>query len=264
MPVPASMSALSTTPSSNSPAPTEIVGTIMNQYFQAAFAFIAMLYDGGIMPTAAVNMNGQQVNNAAAGVLQTDLAIVGQLGSPTGTRVVLQQAAAPVGWTVDTTAAYTDAAMRFNQTVGSGGTSGLVASGWISGGIFTSGGTAITAAQMPAHNHTDTGHNHGASDAGHAHDVDDPGHAHVQNGNTVYNGVNDGRTYSGGDGIFVGPESAGTNAAATGIGINTGYANISVATGYADISSTGGGGAHTHTVTPPNIKYADCVVIVKS
>jgi len=258
MPVPTSLASLSETPGNNSPAPTETVGTIMNQYIQQAYAFIAMLYAGAMTPTAALNFNGQQINSVAAGVAQTDVAVVGQLPSPSGTRVVLQQAAAPTGWTVDTTATYTDAAMRFNQTVGNGGTAGLVASGWVSAGVFTSSGTALTIAQMPSHSHTDGGHNHGAFDSGHGHGVADPGHAHAMNLVNNQNLANPGSgAPSFGGGII-------TSNQPTNISIGTGFANINIGTGYANINNTGGGGTHTHTVTAPNIKYADCIVAIKS
>lgn len=81
MPVPTSMSGLSETASSNSPQGTENVGTIMNQYLQAAFAFIAQLYAGQLNPQQALNMNSQQINGLANGVLSTDAATVGQIAS---------------------------------------------------------------------------------------------------------------------------------------------------------------------------------------
>lgn len=79
MPVPSSFSDISETPSSNSPQGSETVGTIMNQYIQQAYAFIKMLYDGKMVPTAAVTMNSQQINNLANGVAATDAATVGQI-----------------------------------------------------------------------------------------------------------------------------------------------------------------------------------------
>lgn len=79
MPVPASFSDISETPSSNSPQGSETVGTIMNQYIQQAYAFVKMLYDGKMVPTAAVTMNSQQINNMANGVAATDAATVGQI-----------------------------------------------------------------------------------------------------------------------------------------------------------------------------------------
>ena len=81
MPVPGSFSDISETPSSNSPQGSETVGLIMNQYIQQAYAFIKMLYDGKMVPTAAVTMNSQQINNLANGVASSDAATVGQIAS---------------------------------------------------------------------------------------------------------------------------------------------------------------------------------------
>jgi hypothetical protein len=84
MPVPTSISSLSPTAGSNSPVGTENVGPFMNQYIQAAYGFIAQLYQGGMVPTAAVTMNSQQINNLANGVLSTDAANLGQINSAVG------------------------------------------------------------------------------------------------------------------------------------------------------------------------------------
>jgi hypothetical protein len=82
MPVPGSISALSETPASNSPQGSESVGPNMNAYLQAAYAFIKQLADGnGLLPSGAVNMNSQQINNLAAGVVNTDAVNVGQLAN---------------------------------------------------------------------------------------------------------------------------------------------------------------------------------------
>ena len=81
MPVPSLITNLSETPSSNSPIGTESVGTIMNQYIQAAYAFIRQIYDGQITPLAALNFNGQKITNIADGVAATDVASVGQIGA---------------------------------------------------------------------------------------------------------------------------------------------------------------------------------------
>lgn len=81
MPVPTVISALNPAPSSNSPQGTEAVGPIMNEYIQAAFGFIAQLYQGGMIPNAAVNMNSQQINNLANGALAGDAVNFGQLST---------------------------------------------------------------------------------------------------------------------------------------------------------------------------------------
>src|ERR1700757_3679671 len=151
MPVPQSWSDLSETPSANSPGGSETVGPYANDYFQAAYAFIRQLYDGGATPNKNPNANNNKIINLAPGVALTDAVNVNQLntvlGAPSGTRVVFQQASAPTGWTVDANTALTDCAMRFNQTVTTGGTANW--STWNFGGSFTTGAHAITPSEMP-------------------------------------------------------------------------------------------------------------------
>lgn len=248
MPVPTSISQLSQTPSSNSPLGTENVGTIMNQYIQAAFAFIAQL-NASLNPT-------------------------GTLTAPSGTRLVMQQPSAPAGWYVDPNAALSDCAMRFNQSAGIGGVNGW--SSFFYGGAFngTTSSTAITTAQMPSHNHgvNDPGHNHGTwlSDPGHGHGVSDPGHHHQPASGASF-WTNAGTSYIGqGSGNGAAIAEGTTSNVATGIGIQAAGSNISIGTyGAATGISTqynGGNGGHTHTWSygSTNMKYADCIVAVKS
>jgi len=79
MPVPTSFDDISTDPTANSPLGTETVGTDMNDYFQAAYSFIKTLYQGGIVPTGAVNLNSQKLTNVATGTVATDGVNFGQL-----------------------------------------------------------------------------------------------------------------------------------------------------------------------------------------
>ncbi|MBN3853842.1 hypothetical protein G3N59_10670 [Paraburkholderia sp. Ac-20340] len=247
MPVPTSFDDLSATASSNSPQGSEPVGTQANEYIQAAFAFIKQLHDG--------------------------FTPLGTLTAPTGTRLVLQQPAAPAGWTVDATSAFTDAAMRFNQSVTSGGTNAFSAinSGTVS---FTTGGTALTTAQMPAHNHgvTDPGHAHAnqISDPGHAHGISDPGHAHSgPPGGNFWSTAPGGSSLTFSSGSTTMYQAGGTGSSGTGIGIQGAVTNISMnilsnATGIST-QNNGSGQAHTHAFAPNlNMKYADCIVAVKS
>jgi hypothetical protein len=81
MPVPTTLASLNPAASSNSPQGAESVGPIMNQYIQAAFGFIAQLYQGGMIPSAPVNMNSQQINNLANGALSGDAVNFGQLST---------------------------------------------------------------------------------------------------------------------------------------------------------------------------------------
>ncbi|KVL90756.1 hypothetical protein [Burkholderia stagnalis] len=241
MPVPGSINDLSPTPSQNSPQGSEPVGTQSNEYIQALSAFVKQLADG-------------KVNN-------------GTLDAPKGTRLVLQQAAAPTGWAVDTDAALSDCAMRFNQAVGKGGTAGW--SGWNFGGTFNVDGHVLNVNEMPSHGHgvTDPGHSHGVNDQGHSHGVNDPGHGHGISGGsgTIMSHIYGGGTYPvdingpwntadvtishAGTGIWL-------SSSGTGIGIYGSGSNIS-------IQGTGGNAAHSHTFKTPQVKYADCIVAVK-
>lgn len=240
MPVPSSISDLSQTPGSNSPQGSENVGTDMNEYIQAAFAFIAQL-------NATLNP-------------------IGTLTAPAGTRLVMQQAAAPAGWTVDTAAAFTDCAMRFNQTVTQGGTTNWSAFNY--GNTLTSSSTAITTAQMPSHNHgiNDPGHAHATAvgDPGHNHGVNDPGHSHSFN---VSSGWSSGGSVDGtADGPNIGTRQ--TNGSGTGIYLSASGTGVTVgiygsATGIST-QANGSGQGHTHTITTPQVKFADCIVAIKS
>ncbi|SAK15847.1 hypothetical protein UA18_01394 [Burkholderia multivorans] len=237
MPVPGSINDLSPTPSQNSPQGSEPVGSQANEYIQALSAFVRQLADG-------------KVNN-------------GTLDAPKGTRIVLQQAAAPTGWTVDADPAFTDCAMRFNQSVGKqNGTVGW--SGWNWGGQFAVDGHAITVAEMPSHAHgvSDPGHSHGVSDPGHSHGVNDPGHAHsigFEKFNISLNDIGMG-TWTGARNLNGNTDSSGTgiwlSTSGTGIGIYGSGTNIG-------IQANGGNAAHNHTYRAPQVKYADCIVAVK-
>lgn len=248
MPIPTSFSDLSETASYNSPQGSEPVGTNANEYFQAAFAFIAQLH-GGFTP-------------------------VGTLTAPAGTRLVMQQSAAPAGWTVDASSQFSDCSMRFDQTAGTSSTG----SGWSSigtGAAYATTSTTLTLSQIPSHSHgvTDGGHTHGLtlSDPGHAHAVGDPGHSHSSVYGNFYNtgGSNVGwvNTFPSGSGNSI-YQTAGTAASATGIEVKASASNISgsVQASAAGISiqSNGGGTGHAHSVSLPTLKYASCIVAIKS
>lgn len=78
-------------------------------------------------------------------------------GTPSGTKMLFQQTAAPTGWTKDTT--HNDKAIRIvNGTAGTGGSTAFTSAlgtptvtGTISG---STGGHTLTIAEMPSHNHT--------------------------------------------------------------------------------------------------------------
>lgn len=261
MPVPTDITQISETASSNSPGGSEPVGTLANDYFQAAFAFIKQLYDGKWLPTQAVPLNNQRLIGVANGVGASDAATMQQLystlGAPSGTRIVFQQAAAPFGWVVDGSDYLQDCAVRFNAGAGHGGASGW--SAWNFGGTFSTDGTAINWNQMPSHNHADSGHGHNVGDPGHNHGVNDPGHAH----NISYQSVQAGNTIGGVSLLNGGGSNKSTDAAGTGIYLSASGTGIWIGTGYASITYAGGGQAHSHTFRGPQVKYCDVIVCVK-
>lgn len=87
---------------------------------------------------------------------------------PSGTRMIFQQTAAPTGWTKETSATYTNAALRIVS--GAAGTGGTVGFGTVfsatralsitvsnTTATGTVGATTLTTAQMPTHTHTYSG-----------------------------------------------------------------------------------------------------------
>jgi len=102
---------------------------------------------------------------------------------PAGTRLVFAQAAAPTGWTQDTSDTANNRMMRVVNTTGGGvgGSSDPTLMNVVP--IHTHGFSGTTATENAAHNHTwgsssttgtmnsNTSHSHGVSDPGHAHSV---------------------------------------------------------------------------------------------
>lgn len=117
---------------------------------------------------------------------------------------------------------------------------------------------AISAAQMPAHNHgvSDPGHIHGVSDPTHAHSVYDPGHSHNTNSNYYNIGAGGSGTatpYNGG-GQFV--SGGAIIAAATGIAIYGAATGISIQSHATGISTQNAGGGAEHENRPPYFALA--------
>lgn len=189
------------------------------------------------------------------------------LYAPPGTRIPMQQAAAPLGWITDTT--FSDTSMRYNAGAGSGGSTGW--SSWNFGGTFNVNAFGLSVAQLPAHNHGDAGHTHGDfghthGDNGHAHGVSDPSHSHGLSGSVPQ--LSGGSDLAGNGGTHI-TYNASINGAFTGIGIDTGYASIATGyanlnTGYANIQNTGSGAAIQPNFTTPQVKFADHIVAQKS
>jgi len=179
---------------------------------------------------------------------------VNALIAPAGTRIPMQQASAPFGWTSDTSGAFTDCSMRINSGSGGGTGGSLGWSGWNFGGTFNVNSFNLSISQMPTHNHGDAGHNHGAYDTGHSHGPGSPGGQFVLGGAPTSNG---GFTLQGaGSGYYYNSSSTSYTA--------TGYANVGTDTGYANIQNTGGGTGINPTYTTPQVKYADHIIGVKT
>ena len=111
----------------------------------------------------------------------------------------------------------------------------------------TVGGTALTIAQLPAHNH-------GVTDPGHVHSVTDPGHSHTITRYAATSGGPNGPT----DGSVNGPVGTfSTNSVGTGISIQSHTTGITT-------NNAGSGDTHTHTFTGNAInlavKYANVIL----
>lgn len=237
MPIPQSITDLNENPNNNSPQGSEAVGPNANGYIQALSAFIRQLYD---------NKVGK-----------------GSLDAPVGTRLVMQQASAPTGWEVDTATWLTDCSLRFNSGGGHGGTVGW--STWNFGGTVNVNGHSLSINELPAHSHgvNDPWHAHGVNDPGHAHGVNDPGHSHPMGGGAPLTNPGTVLRLTTADANSTVTNSTG--GAGTNISIRSGQTGIGIAgspTGIT-IQNTGSGAAHGHTITTPQVKYADCIVAVK-
>lgn len=158
----------------------------------------------------------------------------GELVAPSGTRIPFNQAAAPLGWTIDNSTAYADAyaTVRPSAAGGSGGSSGW--STWNASSL-SSANINLTTVQLPSHTHT----------------VTDPGHTHVSSsGNNfmLYNGTG---PYSGDSGGFAAYSDSGvttTNSATTGITVGTAGSSL----------------PFNLTFPSQNIKYTDFIIGVRS
>lgn len=168
---------------------------------------------------------------------------LGTLTAPSGTNMAFQQNFAPTGWTAQTGAAYSDAFLRCNIPSNFGFTGGAVAASNLIVGPITGDAHALTIAEMPAHSHSDSGHIHGTTE--------NP-HTHTPNAGTQFYTNTGGGNYGGGATAF--GLATATSGATTGLTVNSSTANI---------QNTGGGAAHSHTLTA-NCKFVDQIIAVKS
>lgn len=166
---------------------------------------------------------------------------IGTLTAPSGTRTLFHQATAPVGWVTD--ASITDHTIQVNGTVSGGTQSGVTNySVWFLGNSSTSN-HVLSVGEMPAHNHTDSGHVHGTTDPGHHHQPSD-GSAFLTNGSSA-NVAPSGTGYA---------AQSITSTVQTGLTINAGFANL---------QNTGGGAGHAHSLGTL-FNYIACLIAQKS
>lgn len=197
-----------------------------------------------------------------------------------GTRMLFQQTAAPLGWAKDTT--HNNKAMRLvNGSVSSGGTVAFTtafASKAVSG---TVGNTALSVGQLPAHNHDFSGTT-GFQSANHTHSFSDTVTTSAAGAHTHTFGV---RSTTAGDagagggndesaqatppwGTTAETLSAGNHSHSVTVSGNTGINSGSHQHTFNGTTSTeGSGGTHTHSFTGTAIdlavQYVDFIIAVK-
>lgn len=209
--------------------------------------------NGNLAVSGTTTLNGATNLNGQATVSSDPLGTSGFNGGvkwpfPSGTRILFQQASAPVGWTQDTTV-QNDSLLRMVNGAGGGVYTGVGYS-TVMHGNATSDGTAISQAQLP---------NCGfpVSDPGHTHGVSDPGHLHTF---TAYNSVGSASTlpqfYKTNNSYDALLDTPNTGSSTTGIGIDSSTTGVGV-------SSGGSGTAHTHTLSALNVNSIDIIVGIK-
>jgi hypothetical protein len=169
---------------------------------------------------------------------------IGTLTAPSGTRTAFHQAAAPLGWTQDTS--ITDHTIQVVGVAG-GLVSGTNGYSTMFNAAWTSDGHALTTAELAVHAHT-------IPDPGHTHTVNDPTHSHgyIISTNSAF-GV--AARAVAGDGSA--GNTAQTNAAATGVSLAPALTGITATT------NSGSGAAHTHT-KQFNAKFIQMIIGVKT
>ena len=173
----------------------------------------------------ALYSDGTNMYASSGGFLTTTVAAATYAPMSSGTLIAFQQSTAPTGWTKGTT--YNDAILRIvNGAAGSGGSQSF--SGW--NASASTGLTALSIVQIPAHNHT-------ATDSGHTH--------------SFTNGV-------------LGTAGAPSSIAVPG-GSTPLYNPAQTAVSYANVTigNTGSGQPHNHTITT-NILYVDFIIASKN
>lgn len=257
MPVPQTWADIFPNPALNSPAGSEPIGTLADDYIRQAYAFCKQLHDGWLAADGSIqwtgnqNANGRRLTNLAAPTNATDAATKQYADNliaanfPRGTIIMWwgNRGDVPAGWLVcDGQNGTPD--MRDRFPIGAG-------LSFNQGAYAGNNSPVISQAQMPAHSHgvNDPGHGHGVYDPGHNHSVNDPGHSH----NGQYGGwlvgpyqgqgtinANLGNVSSGWSAVYQNTSHTGSN-----IGINGAGSNIGIYGSGTGIwlSNTGGNAA---------------------
>ncbi len=229
----------------NTPATAEDQNTQDTDF--AAGLSDCMTRDGQAPATANISMGGFQINDLSPGTSPTDAVILSQISNfiPSGIVQMFAGTSPPTGYLLCDGTAYSrttylnlfsiigttfgagDGSTTFNvpdlrSRVPVGAGTGVGLSNRSLGGSGGEETHVLITAEIPPHNHTDSGHTH---------PILDPGHTH-----TVPQGGTTGGGYSTlGNGLGSVPLS--TTVSTTGISVNSGAANI---------QNTGGGGSHNN------------------
>ena len=160
-------------------------------------------------------------------------ALFNNLRAPVGTRMPFNQATAPLGWTTDGSANFTDCAIRVNQST-AGATGGSATwSSWYQGGSNNANSFSLVTANLPAHSHT----------------VVDGGHVMGAAGGVLQQ--------SGASSNPYGVPASGSYSSGSITSTSANAANVSV-------GNTGSGSAITLSFTSPNVKFSDHIIGVKT
>ena len=172
-----------------------------------------------------------------ANVDYVDSSVSASTDIPSGTLMLFQQTLAPTGWTKQTT--HNNKALRVvSGTVGSGGNTAFTT---VFGAGKTAGDHALSASQIPAHNHS-------ASFAGAAL----PPHSHT------WSGVADEWSTSGAGSVNW---TSGTSGGASGFTIDGSSAGTPAGTVTVN-NNTPAGGSHNHTLSM-DLQYVDLIIASK-
>jgi microcystin-dependent protein len=167
-----------------------------------------------------------------SGLIPPSNFIPGEMPAPPGTRIAFNQAAAPLGWTTDTSAALSDCSCRTMTDTSGGATGGSTNwSGWNFGGSFSINAYTISTAQMPVHNHAmSSSHAHSGSDGRNFLRIDSFGATVSAGGAWSYQAI------------------GSSNASSTGV----------------TLQNNGSGSSVTTTYVTPQLKFIDICIGLKS